>query len=173
MFDGKPARSSSNTLHYIIAILPPPPSPLLAMRGNSSREICVAQIWKITSQRTRAPIIMIFFFLNILVSHPRNGKMRSYAISRSASSAALHWKMHSKSFYFYFRSWQHNHIEQQQSAAQQWPIDFLHRRLAEQPCYFERLRSIFNLLDCMRRRHRPWMTNDRWHSMPLRLHISF
>lgn len=167
VLDGKPAWSSSNTLHYIIAILPPPPSPLLATRRNSSRKICVAQKWEITSQRTRAPINMNF--LNILVSHPRNGKMRSCAIS----SAVLHWKMHSKSFYFYFRNWQHNHIEQQRSAAQQWPIDFLHRRLAEQPCYFERLRSIFNLLDCMRRRHRPWMTNDRWHSMPLRPHISF
>lgn len=50
--------------------------------------------------------------------------------------------------------------------AQQWPIDFLRRRLAIVFCYSERFCSILNL-DCMQRRHRPWMTDDRWHDMPL------
>lgn len=161
---------SSNTLQYIIAILAPLP-PLFRCKEILPEKYVLRRDEKLLRNEHERRLIWNFWIFSFCFRKTGKWDHVRSLVSRPIFGGVAFENVLEMLLYFW--SWQHNHIEQQHSAAQQWPIDFLHRRLAEQPpCYFERFRSIFNLLDCMRRRrHRPWTTNDRWHSMPLRLHL--
>lgn len=171
----EPARTSA-TLNYIIAILPPT---LLPLTRTHSRE-CDATLQKnvlckneklLRFERVRRLIWNVC--LNIIV--PRDGKRGSSAtifVCFASSSAIQRWKMHSISFYFYFRIRQCYKITLCSNKAHNNGqlalfVVVSPRILCWCTLYGQRFHSIF-ISDRRRgRRHRPWMTNDRWHGMPL------